>query len=198
MPSGKFVADGDVAQLGNLNMNALDDAGFQTVSLFARENTHADDAPLLSVFKPPRRVFHVASFLAEDGAEKALLGRQFGLAFRRYFPDKDVVLLHLGADTDDSFFVKVFELHLADIGNVGGRYFGTKFCITDVNFKFLNMNGGEYFVPDKTFGNDDGVFIVCAAPRKERDGDILTERKLSSHRGGGVGKNLLLFYFVAD
>src|SRR3989338_970109 len=64
----KLVTDRDIAELGDLYIDAFDDATFQVVALLAREYLDADDAPAFAVFHAERCVLHVTRLLTEDRA----------------------------------------------------------------------------------------------------------------------------------
>ena len=110
MAAGELVADGDVAQLRDLDDDLLDDAAFELVARFAGEYLDADDAAALAAFHAERGVLHVLCLVAEDGAEEALFRSELGLALRSDLADEDVARAHFCADADDALLVEVPEL----------------------------------------------------------------------------------------
>ena len=54
-----------------------------------------------------RSIFHIASLIAEDGAEQFLFRRRVAFSFWRNLADQDIAFLHLSAHTHDTVFVEV-------------------------------------------------------------------------------------------
>ena len=79
-----------------------------------------------------RGILDIAGFVAEDSAEKFLLRSRVGFSFRGNLTDKDIAFLDLGADTDDTVFVKVFGGIVTDIGNIAGQFFVAALGLTNL------------------------------------------------------------------
>src|SRR3989344_8997960 len=196
--AGELVAHRHRAQLRDFNMDALDDAGVEVVALLAGKYFYADDAAALAVFHPQRAVFHIAGLVAEDAAQQALLGRQLGLAFGRNLADKDVAGADLGADGDDAVFVEVAELGFRNVRNVVSGFLGPELGVAYVADKLLDVDGGKLAVFDQALGDNDGVFVIGAAPAHKRDKRVLAQRQLAVVGSGGIGKEPAPFNLVAD
>ena len=107
MASGQFVAGAHLAQLGDLDLDALDHARVQFVALLARKDLYPDNAAALAMFHQQRSVFDVLGLLAKDRAQQTFLGGKLLFALGRNLADKDVVWLNLGADAHDAFLIQV-------------------------------------------------------------------------------------------
>src|SRR5207249_11581355 len=80
--------------------------------------------PVHSPRRLERPVPDIAGFLAEDGSEQSLLGRQIGFTLGRDFPDQDVPRLDAGADPDDSLLVQVLDRFFAHVRDLAGDFLG--------------------------------------------------------------------------
>ncbi len=114
-----------------------------------------------------RGVLHVGGLLAEDGAQQALFGGQFGLALGRDLADQDVAGLDFGADADDAVGAEVLQGLLAQVGDVAGDFLRAELGVAGADLEFVDVDGGEDVVLDDAFADEDGVLEVVAVPRHE-------------------------------
>ena len=135
-------------------------------------------------------VAHFARLLAEDRAQQPLLGRQLGLALGRDLADENVFRAHLGADADDAALVEILERVFADVGNVARDLFGPELRVARFALVLLDVNRGEAIFLDHALADENGVFVVVAFPRHERDQHVLAERELALIRRRTVGEDL--------
>src|SRR3546814_17324260 len=95
------------------------------------------------------RVFHVTSLVAKNGAKQFLFRRRIGFPFRSDLSNKDVPLINLGADTDNTVFVQVLGSFLTSVRTIRSKFFFAAFGITDFQFKLLNVaRSKETFLPE--------------------------------------------------
>src|SRR3989338_6724569 len=179
-------------------MDAFDDAGVEVMALLPRKDFYPDDAAALAVFQPQRAVFNIARFVAEDRTQEALLGRQLGLAFRRYFADQNIAGAHLGTDAHHAVLVEIAQFDFRNVGDVVSGFFRPQLGVAHVADKLLDVYRGKLAVLDHALGDDDGVFVVGSAPAHKGDKRVLAERQLAVVGGGSVGKKRALFDLVAD
>ena len=121
-------------------------------------------------------VFHVCRLFAENRAQQAFLGRQFGFALRRDFADQNVSGLDLRADANDAIGTKILECFFAEIGNVTGDFLRAEFGVAGAHFKFIDMNRSKDVFLDDALANQNGVFEVIAVPGHERDQHVSAQR----------------------
>ena len=60
-------------------------------------------------------------------------------------------------------------MHFADVRDVVRRDLGTELGVADDTDELFDVDGGELRLFDETLGDDDGVFVVGAAPAHECD-----------------------------
>lgn len=71
---------------------------------------------------PKRRIPYFAGLFTKDCTQKLFFGRKLGFALWRHLSNEDIARVHLGANADNSPFVKVFQRVVTYIWNVT-RYF---------------------------------------------------------------------------
>jgi hypothetical protein len=178
--AGHLVADADLALLGYGDPNQAVHARHELVAFLAAEDADVDDLAALAVRQAQARVLHFAGLLAEDRAEEAFLGGQFGLALRGDLADQDVARLDLGTDVDDAFLVQVLERFLADVRDVAGDLFGPELGVARLQLVLLDVDAGEEVFLDEALADDDGVLVVAAFPAHERDEDVAAQGELAA------------------
>ena len=184
--AGELVALGDLALLGDVDADQLVDARRQLVGVVAGEDPDVDDLAGLAVGNLEARVADVAGLLAEDRPQQPLLGRELGLALRRDLADEDVAGADLGADADDAALVEVGEDLLGEVRDVPGDLLGAELGVAGVDLVLLDVDRGEHVVAHETLGEDDGVLVVVALPRHERDEQVLA--RAPARRCGSRGR----------
>ena len=97
----KLVGDGGVSRPAALV------AWLSVVVVRPGEEARVNDFAALTVGHAQRCVFHLARFLAEDGAQKLLFGGEFRLSLGGDLAHQDIAGLHLSAHADDAEFVQV-------------------------------------------------------------------------------------------
>ena len=187
---GELVALGDLALLGDVDADELVDARRQLVAVVAAEDLDVDDLAVLAVGHLERRVAHLARLLAEDRAQQALLGGLLGLALGRDLADEHVAGADLGADADDPAVVEVREDLVGQVRDVARDLLGTELGVPRVDLVLLHVDRREHVVADEALVQDDGVLVVVALPRHERDEQVLAERELAVVRRGAVGEQV--------
>ena len=190
--AGELVALLDLALLRDVDAHELVDARRQIVAGVAGELADRDDAAGLAVRHLERRVAHLASLLAEDGAQEALLGGELGLALRRDLADKNVAREDLGADADDAVLVEVGQHVFADVGDLAGDLFRSELGVASLDLVLLDVDRGQQVLLDDALGEDDRVFVVVALPRHERHEEVLAQSQLALLGGGTVGEDVAL------
>ena len=188
--AGHLVALQNLALLRDVDAHEVIDAGRQLVAVLAREALDVDDLALFTVRDFQRGVAHFARLLTEDRAQQALLRRQLGLALGRDFADEDVFRTNLGADAHDAVLVEILERIFADVGDVARDLFGPELRVARFALVLFDVNRGEAVVLDHPLADQDGVFVVVAFPRHERDEHVLAERELALIRRRAVGEDL--------
>ena len=144
-----------------------------------REHLHIDDRARLAVRNAQRNVAGLLGLLAENRDNQSLFGGQLALALRRNLADEDIVRPHFGADANDAVAVQVLQDVLADVRNVARDLFRPELGIPGLGLVFLDVDGGEHVVLHHSLRKQDGVFVVVAVPRHERDEDVLAQRQLA-------------------
>src|SRR5690606_6494987 len=135
---------------------------------------------------------------AEDGAQKLFFRRHRAFALRRDLTDQDVTGLNFSADVDDTGFVEVLQRFFRYVRNVAGDFFRTKLGIARHHFEFFDVNGGEDVVRDDAFRHQDGVFVIIAVPRHERDERVPAESQITEVSRRTVRDDVALVQNVAD
>ncbi len=97
---------------------------------------------------------------------------------------------NLGADANDAALVEILERVFADVGNVARDLFGPELRVARFALVLFDVNRGEAIVLDHALADEDGVFVVVAFPRHERDQHVLPERQLALIRRRSVGEDL--------
>ena len=175
------------------NFHTLDQLrAFVLLGTLAREDLHVDNDAFDARRANQGCVTNVAGLFTEDRAQKLFFRCQLRLAFRRDFADKNIARLDIGADADDAGFVQILQEGLADIRNVARDFFRTELRVAGFDFEFLDVDRGVVVVFDETFGNQNRVFKVVAAPRHERDEHVASKRQFSFFGAWTVGQNLSL------
>src|SRR5581483_8778565 len=196
--AGHLVALQNLALLRDVDADEVVDARAQLVAVLTREALDVDDLALLAVRNFQRGVAHFARLLAEDRAQQALFRGQLGLALRRDLADEDVFRTHLGADADDPVLVEVLQRVLADVRDVARDLFRSELRVARFALVLLDVNRGEAVVLDHPLGDEDGVLVVVAFPRHERDEHVLPERELALIGRRSVGHDLAAHDAIAD
>ena len=83
------------------------------MDFLAARNLHVHDDAVGAGGNGQRGVLHVRRLFAEDGAQEALFGGEFGFGLRRDLADEDVAGLHFRADADDAVRAEVAQRFLA-------------------------------------------------------------------------------------
>ena len=113
--------------------------GGQVGVVFTGEDLDIHHLAALAVRHAQRGIFHIARFLAKDGAQQALFGGQFFLALGRDLAHQDVVRADLGADADDAALVQVFDGFFAHVGDVAGDFFRTQAWYRATSTSYFSM-----------------------------------------------------------
>ena len=158
----------------------------------AREDLHFDDRAVDTRRADERSVLNVARLLAEDRAEKFLLGRQLRLALRRDLADEDGAGLDLRADAYDARLVEVAEHVLADVRDVARDLLGAELRVARLYLQLLDVNRRVVVVLHEALGDENRVLEVVAAPRHEGDEHVAAEGQLAAVCAGAVGDDLRL------
>ena len=190
MAAGQLVALGDLALLGHVDPDQLVHPGRQLVGVVPGEHPDVDDLALLPVGDLEGGVADLAGLLAEDGPQQALLGGLLGLALRGDLADQHVAGADLGADADDAPLVEVGQDLLGEVRDVPGDLLGPELGVPGVDLVLLDVDRGEHVVPHQALGEDDGVLVVVALPRHERDQQVLAQGELAVVGGGAVGQQV--------
>src|SRR5262249_15268763 len=149
-----------------LDLFALD--GERALVLFDAmpvEHAHFDDRTLHARGDAQRRVAHIGSLLAEDGAQELLFRRHRAFTLRRNLAAQNVARADLRTDIDDAGFVEILERFFRHVRNIAGNFLGPKLGIARHYFEFLDVDRGEDVVLDNAFGEQDRVLEVVAIPR---------------------------------
>ena len=131
----------------------FDSAGeslIRVISFAARDLDVHDDA-VGAGRHGQRGVLHVRRLLAEDRAQQALFGREFGFRFRRDFPDEDVARLHFGADANDAVRTEVAQRFLADVRNVARDFLRPELGVAGADLEFVDVDRGIDILLDDSF-----------------------------------------------
>ena len=124
--AGHLVAHGDFPLLGNIDADALVDAGAQLVAVLPGEDLHVHDGAALAVGYLQRGVTDLPGLLAEDGPQQLLLRGGLGLALGGHLAHQVVTGVDLRADADDAVLVQVPQGVLAHVGDVAGDGLGAQ------------------------------------------------------------------------
>lgn len=108
-----------------------------------------------------------------------------------------VVGLDGRADADDAAFVQVAQHVFADVGNISGDFFRSQLGVAGHHLEFFDMDGGEDVFLHRAFGNEDGVFVVVAAPGHEGHHQVFAQGQLAFVNAGAVRQNLPFFDLLA-
>ena len=87
-----------------------------------------------------RRIFHVAGLVAEDGAEKFLLGRRVALSLRSDLTDHDVARHNVGTHADDTAVVEVFRGFLAHVRDIRSEFLHASLGLTHFERELVDMD----------------------------------------------------------
>src|SRR6202051_2237410 len=164
----------------------------------ASEDFHVDDSAFDAWRAIERSVANVSGFFTEDSAQQLFLRRQRGFALRRNLADQNVAGLDDGADTNDTAFVEGAKERFADVGDVASNFFRAKLGGVRFDFVLLDVDGGVVVDLHQLFADEDGVFEVVAAPRKERDQHVAPESQFTALGARTVCQNLDLLHTVAN
>jgi len=180
-----------------LDLALLDLQGELVLLLAATvEDPGVDDGALDAGRDPQGRVLHLAGLFAEDGAQELFLGGELGLALGRDLAHEDVAGLDLGADSDDARIVEVLERFLAGVGDVPGDLLAAELHVAGHDLELLDVHRGVEVFLDHALADEDGVFIVVAAPRHEGDHEVPAQSQLALARGRAVGDDLVLAHVL--
>ena len=105
---------------------------------------------------------------------------------------------NLGADANDAALVEILERIFADVGDVARDLFGPELRIARFALVLFDVNRGEAVVLDHALADQDGVFVVVAFPRHERDEHVLSEGELALDPTTAVGEDLAAHDSIAD
>ena len=188
--AGHLVADRDLALLGDRHPDQAVDAGLEVVVELASELADLDHLAALAVGQAQGAVLHLASLLAEDRPQEALLRGQLGLALGRDLAHEDVAGADLGADVDDALLVEVLEGLLADVGDVAGDLLGAELGVARLDLVLLDVDAGEQVVADEAVADDDRVLVVATFPAHERDEHVPAKGQLAVLGRTRVGDRL--------
>ena len=144
-----------------------------------------------------RGILDIAGLVAEDSAEKFLLGSRVGFSLRGNLTDKDIAFLDLGADTDDTVFVKVFGGIVTDIGNIAGQFFVAALGLTNLEGELFDMDRSVDVFTHNALGNHDSILEVVTLPRHEGDHHVAAESKLAALCGIALAEHLAFLHLVA-
>ena len=118
-----------------------------------RGDLHVHDDAIGAGGNGERGVLHVRGLLAENGAQEALFGREFGLALRRDLADEDVAGLHLRADADDAVGAEIAQGFLADVRDVPGDFLGPELGVAGADLELVDVDGGIDVLLDDLLGD---------------------------------------------
>src|SRR5690606_6821193 len=124
-------------------------------------------------------VTDVRRLLTEDGAQELFFRRHRAFALRSDLADEDVTRLNFGADIDDAGFVQVAQGFFRDVRNVARDLFRSKLGVACHDLEFLDVDRGEDVIANDAFGQEDGVLVVVAVPRHERDEHVAAESQIA-------------------
>ena len=150
-----------------------------SVAFLLRRHLHIHDDAIGAGGNLERRVLHVGGLFAEDGAEQALFGREFGLGFGRDLADQNIAGLYFGADADDAVGAEILERFVAEVRNVAGDFLGAELGVARGDFEFINVNAREDVFLHDFLADEDGVLEVVAVPRHESDEHVAAEGQLA-------------------
>ena len=160
------------------------------------EHAHLDNRTGNTRRQTQRRVAHVGSLLAEDGAKQLLFRRHRAFALRRDLADEDVARVHLGADVNDASLVEVAQRFFTDVRDVAGDVFRPQLRVAGHHLELFDVDRGEDVFLHDPLGDEDGVFVVVAVPRHERDEDVAAQRQFTQFGGRTVGDDVALGHHV--
>src|ERR1043166_4449814 len=144
-----------------------------------------------------RRVLHVASLFAEDGAQQLLFRRQLRFAFGCDLANQDVAGLYCCPDPDDSTFIEVAQKSLGDVGNIARNFLRAELGIACVDLELLDVNRCVVIFLHQLFGHDDRILEVVPAPRHERHEHIAPQRQFAAVGARPVRQHVALLHFLA-
>ena len=162
----------------HVDAHQLVDPRRQLVACVARELRDVDDTPACAVGHLQGGIAHLASLLAEDGAQQALLGRQLGLALRGDLAHQHVAGFDLSARQDDAVDVEVGQHLVGKVGHLVGDFLRSELRVARIDLVFGDVDGGEEVFAHHALGHDDGVLVVVAFPRHVGHHEVLPECQL--------------------
>ena len=162
------------------------------VGLLLGRDLHVHDDAVGAGRDVQRGVLHVGGLLAEDGAQQALLGSEFGFALGRDLADQDVAGLHLGADANDAVGAEVLQRLLAHVRDVARDFLGPELGVAGADLELLDVDRGEDVLLDDLLADEDGVLEVVAVPRHEGDQHVAAQGQFAALGAGAVGDDLAL------
>ena len=138
-------------------------------------------------------ILDITGLVAEDGLEKFLLRGRVALALRGDLTYHNVARLNSCADTYNTVLSQVLGGIFAHVRDVGSEFLHTSLGVAYFRKVLVYVNGGEYVPLDHLLGEHDGVLIVVALPRHERNLEVPSECELSVLGGVAFGKHLTCF-----
>ena len=181
-----FVAFAEFPFLRNVNADELIYARRQFIAVFTGKFLDVDHFPEFSMRHTERCITDFSFLIAENVTEKTFFRSQFCFPFRRYFADKDITGTYIGADTDNTVFIKIFQSVVADGCQLSCDLFFAQLRITGITLVFFNMDRGVQVIFAETFRNEHGVFMVISFPGYERHKHVVSESQLASVGGHAI------------
>ena len=86
---------------------------------------------------------------------------------------------------------------VAHVGDIAGDFFRSELGVAGGHFEFFDVDGRIDVVAHGTFGDEDGVFVVIAAPGHEGHDEVLAKGKFAVLDAGAVGKHVVLLHALA-
>src|SRR5690606_26291329 len=117
---------------------------------------------------------------------------------RRDLADENVARLNFSTDIGDASFVEVLQCFFRNVRNIAGDFLRPKLGVTSHDLELLDVNRGEDVVGNDPLGQEDGVLVVVAVPRHERDEHVTAESQITEVGRRTVRENVALVDTVAD
>ena len=162
------------------------------------ENMYVNDNAFDTRLNAQRRVADIGRLFAKDGAQQFFFRCYRRFAFRRNLADQNVAGLDFGTDVNDACLIQITQSFFADVRDVAGNLFLTKFGIAGHHFKFFNMQRSEDVVAGNAFGQQNGILVVQTVPRHKSNQNVLAQSQFAHVGTRTVGHNVAGLDFVAD
>ena len=154
------------------------------------EDTDFDDRTSNTRRQTQRGIAHVRRLFTEDGAKELFFRRHRAFALWRDLTDEDIARLNFSTDINDARFVEAAERFFTDVRNVARDVFWPKLGVASHDFKFLDVDRGEDVILHDAFADQDGVFVVVAIPRHERDEAVTAKGQFTQFRRRTIGDDV--------